>query len=119
MSATIYWVIDYMDSSTQVINGFPEVVVTAGWRCNGSEANTATPPVTFTTSVYGTATFTPPPAGDPNFIPYANLTQAEVLNWVWASGVDKASAEAAVNSNLNALINPPVVQNPLPWATKV
>ena len=119
MTATITWSIDWMDSSTQTINGFTEVVLSAGWRCNGTEANTATPPQEFATSVYGSVTFVPPQAGDPNFVPYNQLTQQQVLGWVWASGVDQAATEAAVQTNLNNLINPPVVQNPLPWAQGV
>ena len=115
MSAQITWVIDYMNTATQTVNGYPEVVMSCGWRCNGSEANTATPPVTFNTSVYGTVSFTPPQAGDPNFVPYNQLTQAQVLGWVWGSGVDKTATEAAVNANLNSQINPTVVQPPLPW----
>ena len=117
MSATIQWSIDWMDASTQTINGFQEVVLTCGWRCSGTEANTATPPQTFSNSVYGTCTFTPPQAGDANFIPYANLTQQQVVQWCWGAGVNQAATEAAVNANLNSQINPTVVQNPLPWAT--
>ena len=115
MSATVNWTIDWMQASTQTINGFTSVVLTAGWRCNGSEANTANPPVTFNTSVYGTVTFTPPQAGDPNFVPYNQLTQAQVLGWCWTSGVNQQATEAAVNANLNAQINPTQAQLPLPW----
>lgn len=109
MTATITWSIDWMDSSTQTINGFTEVVLSAGWRCTGNESGQAS-------SVYGSVTFIPPQAGDPNFVPYNQLTQQQVLGWVWASGVNQAATEAAVQTNLNNLINPPVVQNPLPWA---
>ena len=116
MSATINWIVDWMDTSTQTINGFQHVVLSCGWRCNGSEANTATSPVTFTTSVYGTCTFPEPQAGG-SFIPYAQLTQAEVLGWCWANGVNQTATEAAVNANLNAQINPTQAQLPLPWAT--
>lgn len=109
MTANIAWSIDWMRSSTQDISGFPEVVVTAGWRCNGTEQDQAT-------SVYSTVSFLPPQAGDPNFTPYNQLTQDQVLSWVWQSGVDKAATEAAVQTQLNALINPAEVQLPLPWA---
>jgi hypothetical protein len=45
------------------------------------------------------------------------LTQDQVLGWIWAGGVDKANTEAAVNLQIANLINPPVVQPPLPWVT--
>jgi hypothetical protein len=115
MSAQITWTIDWLNASTQTINGHSEVVLTAGWRATGTEANTATPPETFTNSIYGTCTFPEPPAGDPNFIPFANLTQAEVNNWVWANGVSQEATETAINNNLNLQINPLVTQPKLPW----
>jgi hypothetical protein len=43
------------------------------------------------------------------------LTQEQVLGWVWANGVDKETVEAAVQSQLDSLVNPTVVSPPLPW----
>ena len=111
---TINWTIDWMDTSTQTINGFTEVVLTCGWRCTGTEANTATPPVTFTNSVYGTCSFPEPQTGG-EFTPYASLTQTEVVGWCWANGVNQTATETAINNNLNLQINPLVIQPPLPW----
>jgi hypothetical protein len=51
------------------------------------------------------------------FTPYADLTQAQVLGWVWASGIDKANVEAGVQGQIDNLINPPTVTPPLPWAS--
>jgi hypothetical protein len=112
MSATITWVIEYMNSSTQTINGFSEVVLTAGWRCNGSETTTSN--TTVATSVYGTASF-PEPVTGAQFTSYNQLTQAQVLGWCYENGVNQAATEAAVTTQLFNLANPPVVQNPLPW----
>jgi hypothetical protein len=109
MATQIFWSVDWMNSSTQLINGFSEVVVTCGWRCNGADGD-------YTGTVYSTCSFTPPPEGDPNFVPYASLTQDDVLGWCWSSGVDKESAEAAVQSQIDTAKNPPVQQLPLPWA---
>jgi len=113
---TIVWTIDWMQASTQTINGFSEVVLTCGWRCTGTEENTATPPVTFTNSVYGTCSF-PEPATGSSFTPYAQLTQSQVVGWCWANGVNQSATETAVNANLTAQLNPTQVQNPLPWNT--
>ena len=115
MSATINWTIDWMDASTQTINGHSEVVLTAGWRCTGTEANTATPPVTFTNSIYGTCTF-PQPAEGGSFTPYAQLTQSQVVGWCLENGVNQAATETAINNNLALQINPLVTQPPLPWS---
>ena len=115
MAATIAWTIDWMDASTQTINGHSKVVLTAGWRCTGTEANTATPPVTFTNSIYGTCTF-PQPAEGGSFTPYAQLTQSQVVGWCWKNGVNQAATETAINNNLALQINPLVTQPPLPWS---
>jgi hypothetical protein len=112
---TIVWTIDWLKTSTQTVNGFQEVVVDAGWRCTGTET-AGTPAVTYTNSIYGTCTFTEPPAGDPNFVPFAQLTQSEVIDWCWANGVNQSATEAAIANNLNLQINPLVTQPPLPWA---
>ena len=83
-----------------------DVVVTAAWRCNGSQDG-------HKGTCYGTATFSAP---DPNaFIPYPQLTEEEVLGWVWASGINKASTEASVQKQIDDQINPPVIVPPLPW----
>ena len=110
MSATITWVIEWMQTTPTTATP-PETVITAGWRCNGAEtANT----VDYTASNYGTASF-PMPTG--TFTPYADLTQAQVLGWCWANGVDKDATEASIQSQINSQINPTVIQPPLPWAT--
>ncbi len=103
---TPVWIIEYMQTTPTSANP-SEAVLQVGWRCNGTEDN-------FSGSVYSTCTL---PAADPqNFIPYSSLTEAEVLNWVWANGVDKAATEAAVQQQIDNQINPPTIQPPLPWS---
>ena len=82
-----------------------DVVVIAAWRCNDSSGG-------FSVSNYGTVGFAAP--GD-TFIAYPDLTEADVLGWVWANGVDKAEVEANVARELDMLVNPPTVAKPLPW----
>ena len=110
MSVTTTWSIDWMQVSTQPVEGFDEVVLTAGWRLNGEDGE-------YTTSAYGTCSF-PQPAEGGSFTPYADLTQDQVLSWVWENGVDKDAAEVSVISQVEALANPPVVQPPLPWESQ-
>lgn len=112
MSATITWVIDWMNT-TPTTSTPPEVVLTAGWRCNGAETAIG---VDYATTLYGTCSF-PLPAEGGVFTPYADLTQDQVLGWCWANGVDKTATEAAAQVNIDNQINPPVIQPPLPWAT--
>lgn len=113
MSATITWVIEWMQCVPQE-GQLTDVVITAGWRCNGAQT-AGTPPVDYNGTVYGTASFPQPTEGG-SFTPYADLTQDQVLGWVWANGVDKTATEAAVQQQIDNQINPPVVTPPLPWA---
>ena len=109
MTTTITWSIDWMQASTQEINGFTEVVLSAGWRCSGTDG-------TYSSSVYGSVSFPQPEEGGA-YTPYADLTLDQVLGWVWENGVDKDAAEVSVTSQVENLVNPPVVQPPLPWAS--
>ena len=111
ITTTITWTIDWMDVSTKTIDGFTQVVLSAGWRCTGTDG-------TYTASNYGSASF-PQPATGGQFTPFNQLTENEVLGWCFANGVDKDATEASVRTQLANLQNPPVVQPPLPWNPKV
>jgi hypothetical protein len=71
--------------------------------------------VDYTSTVYGTASF-PAPSG--TFTPYDQLTQAQVLGWCWANGVDKDATEASIQGQIDSQINPTVIQPPLPWISQ-
>lgn len=115
MSATITWTIEWMNAYPQ-FDGQTDVVISAGWRCNGVQTVTSGEVETvYNGSVYSSASFTLNP--DVPFTPYADLTQEQVLGWVWASGVDQPATEAAVQQQIDNQINPPIVQPPLPWVT--
>ncbi len=111
MSATITWTIQWMNAYPQY-DGQTDVVISAGWICNGVQVEGDN---TYNGSVYSSASFTLDP--EQPFTPYADLTQEQVLGWVWASGVDQAATEAAVQQQIDNQINPPIVQPPLPWVT--
>ena len=112
MSATITWVIEWMQCKPTE-GSYTDVVVTAGWRCNGAETANS---VDYTATNYGTASF-PMPASGGSFTPYDQLTQEQVLGWCWANGVDQTAVEASVQAAIDNQINPPIIQPPLPWVT--
>jgi hypothetical protein len=86
-----------------------DVVITADWRCNGSQDQ-------YSGTCYGSASFQPPSG---SFTPYEDLTQDQVLGWCFANGVDKTAIEANVTQQINDQINPPVIAPPLPWLPPV
>jgi len=109
--STIVWNISQMNCYPQA-EGETDVVFVVHWQCNGTQEQDGK---TYSGSVYSICyvTYT---AGSP-YTPYADLTQDQVLGWIWASGVDKDATEAAVQQQIDNAINPPVVTPPLPWAT--
>jgi hypothetical protein len=86
--------------------GHSDVVKIVHWRCSGAKD-------TFSGSVYSTCTL---PAPDGAFIPYPDLTENEVLGWIWANGVDRDATEAAVEQQIDAQKHPMIVRPALPWA---
>jgi hypothetical protein len=87
----------------------PNVVITADWRCNGTQDQ-------YSGTCYGSCSFAPPSG---SFTPYPDLTQDQVLNWCFSNGVDKTSIEANVTQQINDQINPPIIAPPLPWLPPV
>lgn len=80
-------------------------VVVAHWRCTAEDGD-------FTATAYGTAGYTPD-ASASDFVPYDQLTEADVLAWVWGS-VDKDATEAALAANI-ADQKAPQTETGLPW----
>ena len=103
---TITWLIEAMDVVPQAPEGNDYVVI-AYWRCNAVDGD-------YRGTTYGAAGF--PIVLQPDFTPYSDLTEAQVLGWCWANGVDQAATEAIVTQQVENQINPPVVSLPLPWS---
>jgi hypothetical protein len=99
MATTFNWTISNLDRRTS--DGFIQV---AHWQCRGVDGD-------LSSSVYATVGFE---EGTPS-IPYDQVTEAEVLNWIWANGVDKEAAEASIAQRIETLKNP-VQASGLPWS---
>lgn len=105
MATTFTWTVTNMDCYPQE-DGHSDVVFNVHWTCSGVDGQ-------YNGSVYSTCAV---PLSQGTFTPYANLTQNQVLGWIWDNGVDQAATEAAVQTQIDNQINPPIVQPPLPWA---
>ena len=81
-------------------------ITVAHWRVSAVDGD-------YSASAYGTAGFTPD-ATSPDFKPYDQVTEAEVLGWVWAS-VDKDETEANLVNQIDAQKNP-VTAAGTPWS---
>jgi len=76
------------------------------WRCTGVDGDNSA-------SSYGTVGLTPD-ASSPDFVAYANVTEAMAQGWVWDS-VSQADTEAAIADKINAMANPTEASG-TPWA---
>ena len=101
---TLSWIIErLLVKPTE--GSLTDVVITADWRCNGTDG-------TYSGTCYGSASFAPPTEA---FTPYPDLTEQQVLGWCYANGVDQSAIEANVTLQIENQINPPVIAPPLPW----
>ena len=80
-------------------------VVVAHWRVTATDGD-------YSASSYGTVGFTPDPES-PDFVPFDDLTEADVLAWVYES-VDKDSVEASLAANIEDQKAPQTMAG-VPW----
>lgn len=95
---TTQWTITQTDYL--VADGF---ITTAHWTATATDSD-------YTASAYSTCSFAP---ATPS-IPYDSVTEQEVLNWIWANGVDKDATEASLAAQIELLKNP-VKATGTPW----
>ena len=103
MAVTYTWTIPTLEH--EIADGG---VYVAHWRCTGVDGE-------YTASAYGTCGFTYD-ASDPDFTPYADLTETQVQGWIWEE-VNQADTEAAIASKINLQQNP-TTANGIPWAAE-
>jgi hypothetical protein len=96
----ITWTITQCDRLTA-----DNFITTAHWTATAVDGD-------FTASIYSTCSWAD---GTPT-IPYADVTESEVLQWVWDSGVSKDATEAALAQNIELQKNP-VQATGTPWST--
>ena len=106
MANTYNWQVTQM-SCYPTYESQTDVVFSVAWGCSGTNG-------TYNAYQSGNVTVTYV-AGDP-YTPYADLTEVQVQGWVWSNGVDQATTEASLATNIANQVNPPVVTPPLPWS---
>jgi myo-inositol-hexaphosphate 3-phosphohydrolase len=94
------WNVVQMDRLTS--DGF---VVTVHYTVNAVDGD-------YTASTYGTVGYT---QGEGSYVPYAELTEAEVVGWVQES-LGKDTVEASLTAQIEAQKNP-VQKAGVPWVT--
>lgn len=112
MATQFSWKVTNMYTVNNVA-GEPDYVVNVLWTLTGVDGE-------YTASIDGNTQLAVDDQ-NPDYIPYAQLTEPVVLGWVQESLGEQgvANFEANVNGQLESQKNPPVspVNTPLPWAT--
>jgi len=98
---TFNWTIAHLER-----NSTDGGVVTAHWRVDATDGE-------YTAGSYGTAGFTADPEA-PNFIPFEQLTEADVIGWLTAKEGWAEALEARLDADIERQKNPPVLHG-LPW----
>ncbi len=102
---TYNWVIVQLDCKPSV-DGLQDYVVLCHYRYNGVYQD-------IFEEIYGTCTFDVKP-DNPNFIAYADLTEADVIGWLEGS-LNVEAMQLGIDAQINSTLNPPIIVLPLPW----
>ena len=110
MSNTYTWTISALDCIPQV-GSLTDYVCVSHWSCQGTDG-------TYVGSCYATVSF-PVNPDKPNYTPYADLTEAEVIQWTQdALGAEQVAAVyTSIDTQIENQVNPKIVTPGLPWAT--
>lgn len=104
MAITYTWSITSMTCDKQ-IDGFTDYVVAVNWICAGVEDG-------YSAEIRCASMFKP--SSGQQFTPYNELTEGQVLTWVWAA-TDKDVIEGSIAQLIKQKKFSPTVDNPLPW----
>jgi hypothetical protein len=96
------WTLDTLEYNNDANKG----VIVAHWRVSVVDGD-------YSASAYGSVSFSPDPTS-PSFKPYEQLTQSDVLSWVWGS-VDKNDIESSLAKQIENQKNPATVTG-TPWS---
>ena len=109
MATTVFeWVISQLNCAVES-EGLPDVINQIHWRYNATQVDEDK---TWFADTYGASSVAQP--NPQNFIPYANVTEAEVISWL-EQILPVEDMQASLEANIALQINPVEVTLPLPW----
>lgn len=111
MTNTFTWIAERLDCYPTYENE-SDVVFTVHWRHNAADAQAPE----YSATRYGACGVTY--VVSQPYTPYADLTQDQVLGWIWDSAVNKEETQAALDTAIAAQLDPPVISPPLPWTSQ-
>ena len=105
---TFKWVVSQMDTAPSE-DGLTDVVKVVHWRYQAEQVDGDK---TYNAEVYGAMACATPSETD--FTAYADLTYDQVCEWLVA-GNDVDALETNLDTQIENIKNPPIVNLPLPW----
>jgi len=99
------WTISQLDTAPQDGN-LNDVVKTVHYRYKGIDGD-------YQAETYGTYSCGEPSQSD--FTAYPDLTEADVIGWLEV-GLDVDAMQTNIETQIENLKNPPIVNLPLPWS---
>jgi hypothetical protein len=114
MATTYTWTFPTLQTYTQQ-DGLENIVYIVHWYYTGTREVVSS---SYSHQTFGAQTIAPFVSGSRPFIPYEQLTEAMVQEWVEESiGPDRLSQiQADINQQIENMINPPIAYLPPPWA---
>jgi hypothetical protein len=109
MTTTVFeWVISQLNCAVES-EGLSDVINVIHWRYNATQVDGDK---TYFADTYGSSSVAQP--NPQNFIPYADVTEAEVISWL-EEILPVDAMQLALENNIALQINPVEVTLPLPW----
>jgi hypothetical protein len=108
MALETKWLISQMDTAPSE-DGLTDVVKTVHWRYQAEQVDGDK---TYNAEVYGAMACATP--SDTDFTAYDDLTFDKVCEWLVA-GNDVDAMELNLDTQIENLKNPPIINLPLPW----
>jgi hypothetical protein len=105
---TFKWVVSQMDTAPSE-DGLTDVVKVVHWRYQAEQVDGDK---TYNAEVYGAMACATP--SDTDFTAYDDLTFDKVCEWLVA-GNDVDAMELNLDTQIENLKNPPIINKPLPW----
>ena len=111
MKTTFQWVISQLNCAVEV-DGMSDVINMIHWRYNATQI---VDEKTYFADTYSCTSVSQP--NPQNFIPYADVTEAEVISWL-ESVLDVPAMQLSLETNLYNQQHPTEIVMPLPWLTE-
>ena len=113
MPTTITWHVTELGVENKIVDGHDDLVSVVYWECTGEQDVDG---VIYISKLERNTVI--PYDSTHHYVAFADLTEAEALEWVWEQGTVKTDTETEIQNMIDAQITPAIVIPALPWAAQ-